>query len=98
MCFPTTAFFQLLKGAYQTDGWRVSNPNLPIFLIAGADDPIIQSKRKFEDLHQFFRQRGYQRISSKLYEGMRHELLNETEREQVYQDILRFFDAHADAL
>ena len=99
--FPNNGFlnlFQLLKGAYQTDGWRVSNPNLPIFLIAGADDPIIQSKKKFEDLCQFFRQRGYQHISSKLYEGMRHELLNETEREQVYQDILRFFDAHADAL
>ena len=90
--------FQLLKGAYQPHGWRVTNPDLPIFLIAGAEDPVIQTKQKFEDLHRFLGQRGYRHLSAKLYESMRHELLNETGREQVYQDVLRFFDGRAGTL
>ena len=33
---------------------------------------------------------GYRDVSAKLYEGMRHEILNEKKKEQVYKDILRY--------
>jgi len=32
-------------------------------------------------------------VSLKLYPGARHEVLNETNREEVYSDILRFINA-----
>ena len=38
------------------------------------------------------KQIGYSHVASKLYPGMRHELLNETRRAEVWDDILRFCD------
>ena len=39
------------------------------------------------------RQVGYQNVSSRLFPGMRHEILNETEKSLVYQDVLETLDA-----
>ena len=33
------------------------------------------------------RRAGYRDVKGKLYRGMRHEILNEKNREQVYRDI-----------
>ncbi len=82
--------FGLMKEAYMPRGWALKNPDLPILLLAGAEDPVIQSKRKFAHLKSFLRSLGYRSVRSRLYEGMRHELLNEKNRKQVYQDLLRF--------
>ena len=34
------------------------------------------------------RMAGYRNVKGKLYPGMRHEILNEIEKERVYRDIL----------
>ena len=64
---------------------------LPIFLIAGEDDPVIQSKQKFNELERFLIDVGYKNIKSKLYKDKRHELLNETNKEIIYKDVLDFY-------
>ena len=33
---------------------------------------------------------GYNKVSGKLYEGMRHEIHNELDRQTVYNDLLAF--------
>ncbi|WP_199797338.1 serine aminopeptidase domain-containing protein [Finegoldia magna] len=63
---------------------------LPIFLIAGEDDPVIQGNEKFKGLERFLKSLGYKNIKSKLYKGMRHEILNERNKETIYQDVLEF--------
>ena len=63
---------------------------MPIFLIAGEDDPVIQGNEKFKDLEGFLKSLGYKNIKSKLYKGMRHEILNERDKETIYQDVLEF--------
>lgn len=82
--------FQMLKRAYEKKDWKVQHPALPILLIAGENDPVIQNKKKFYETEQFLREVGYTFISSKLYSGKRHELLNEKNKIEVYQDILNF--------
>ncbi|WP_193434026.1 serine aminopeptidase domain-containing protein, partial [Streptococcus suis] len=62
----------------------------PIFLIAGEDDPVIQGNEKFKGLEGFLKSLGYKNIKSKLYKGMRHEILNERDKETIYQDVLEF--------
>ena len=64
---------------------------MPIFLIAGADDAVIQGRQKFNELEEFLKEVGYSNIKSKLYQGKRHELLNEIDKETVYNDVLDFF-------
>lgn len=91
--FTTNGFinlFQLQKGAYQISNWDIKNKDLPIFIIAGKDDPVIQNENKFNNLIKFLKNVGYSKIESKLYEGKRHELLNEQNSEKIYKDILSF--------
>lgn len=82
--------FKLLKTAYEHRNWQPKNKNLSIFLIAGEDDPVIQGKEKFKGLERFLNSLGYNNIKSKLYKGMRHEILNEKDKEIIYEDVLNF--------
>lgn len=78
----------LLKSVYDKRGWRLASPELPILFIAGSDDPIIMNEKSWQKSVQFMRKIGYRRVDCKLYRGMRHELLNETDNRQVYRDVL----------
>ena len=40
----------------------------------------------------FLRARGYREVTSKVYPKMRHEILNETGREDVWRDLLGLFE------
>ena len=79
-----------MRQAFRKNDYQVKNKDLDIFLIAGADDPVIQSEKKFRELEQFLKDVGYKNIKSKLYKDLRHEILNEEERDEVYSDILNF--------
>lgn len=82
--------FGLVQRAYSKKGWKMENPEVPIFFIAGADDPCIISHEDFAKAVNFMRQRGYQHVTSKLYPGMRHEILNEKGKQEVWHDIMDF--------
>lgn len=80
--------FKLINRAYSKKGWTTQNPTLPILFIAGADDPCIISQKDFYKSVQFLRDRGYANVNSQLYPHMRHEILNEIGKEQVWRDII----------
>ncbi len=84
--------FRMLQQAYDSRGWQLAYEDMPILLIAGAEDPIIQSPAHLEQTAQFLRSVGYTAVSTKLFDGMRHELLLEPERDKVYQTILEFLE------
>lgn len=84
--------FKLLKRTYQKKGYRVKNPNLPVHFVAGGDDPVIGNELKWFQGVESLRGIGYTNVSGKLYEGMRHEILNEIGKEEVYQDLLSFIE------
>lgn len=93
--FTTNGFlnlFYLMKNAYSKDNWQVKNKELNILVIAGKEDPVIQNENKFNELITFLKEVGYSHIQSKLYPNKRHELLNETEPEEIYHDILNFIE------
>lgn len=81
--------FELMQRAYNKHGWTVNNPGLPILFIAGADDPCIIDEKHFYKAVNFLRQRGYRDVTSKLYPGMRHEILNEVGKLEVWQDVVK---------
>ena len=84
--------FRLLANAYADERFQTQNPTLPIRFIAGSDDPIIVSEAAFLKAQETLRRVGYENVSGKLYHGLRHELLNEDEREQVLSDVCEFFE------
>ena len=91
--FSANAFyclFSLMQNVYSKKTWNVKNRSLPILFIAGKDDPCIISEKKFMKAVNFMRTVGFNNVKSILFENMRHEILNETEKEKVYQTVLDF--------
>lgn len=93
--FTTNGFinlYKLMRQAFRKNDYQVKNKNLDILLIAGSDDPVIQNEKKFIELKEFLKDIGYKNIKSKLYKNLRHEILNEKEKSEVYNDVLNFIN------
>lgn len=85
--------FKLVINTYSNKEWEKQNLDLPIFFIAGDEDPVIGGIQKWINAYEFLEKDiGYKNISHKLYKGKRHELLNEDIKEKVYYDILDWIE------
>lgn len=82
--------FELMEDTYSLKGWRCSKPDLPVLFIGGADDPCIGGVRKFRQELECLRLAGYRNVKGKLYPGLRHEILNENCRYDIYMDIGKY--------
>lgn len=67
---------------------ELADKSLPILLISGDRDPVGEFGKGVLKLGYLLKAEGYQNVRVRLYEGARHEILNETNKEEVYQDIL----------
>jgi len=74
--------------------YKKVKPELPIMFFAGKDDPCTGGEEGLKSSEETLRKAGYTDIDCKVYEGMRHEILNETGKAAVYSDILNWLDAH----
>jgi alpha-beta hydrolase superfamily lysophospholipase len=66
--------------------------DVPILIVSGSDDPLAQGGPAVEALAEQYRAAGLTDVQAKLYPAARHELLNETNRDEVTADIIAFFD------
>jgi alpha-beta hydrolase superfamily lysophospholipase len=67
---------------------------LPILIVSGAMDPVGAFGAAVRQLAARYEVAGVQDLTVKLYEGARHELLNETNRDEVEGDIIAWLNAH----
>ncbi len=93
--FPFTAdgyqaLLDLMGRTYAGKGWACRNPDLPILFISGGDDPCMGNVRKFKQALDHLRMQGYRRVRGRIYPGLRHELLNEYEKEKIYRNCYCF--------
>jgi alpha-beta hydrolase superfamily lysophospholipase len=80
----------MMDQTYKAGPWKAENPHMPVLFLAGADDPCIISETKFNQAVNRMRQAGYSNVKSRLYPGMRHEILNEIDKITVWNDLLDF--------
>lgn len=74
--------------------WYTSIPKeLPFLLISGAMDPVGGFSQGILEVEKKLRRQGLTRLETKLYPDMRHEILNEVGKEEVYDDILHWLEA-----
>ena len=66
--------------------------DLPILIVSGDADPLAAGGAALQLVGQRYRDAGVRDVEVKLYAGARHELLNETNRDEVTDDILAFLD------
>jgi len=69
---------------------------LPMFLLSGEDDPIGDFGCGVVQVFDRLKIAGLLDVRCRMYEGARHELLNELNREEVYYDILCWMNDRAD--
>ena len=69
-------------------------PDLPLLVASGTDDPLAGGGQLVEVLAQRYRAAGLVDVTVRLYDGARHEILNETNRDQVTADVVAWLDAH----
>ena len=66
--------------------------NLPVLLVAGDADPVNRNLQGIHYLIQKWQEAGIQHIASQLYAGGRHEMLNETNRVEVTNNIIQWIE------
>lgn len=83
---------KLMIDIYNPKIYNRNNLDLPIYFIAGNDDPVIKSKKDFNEAINFLKKIGYHNIDNSLYDDMSHEILNEINNNLVYDDILNWLN------
>ncbi len=79
------------------DAWDPANESrlrkdLPVLFITGELDPVSQKASTVRLLEQRFRDHGLTDVTGLYYPGARHELLNETNRDEVQSDVLAWIE------
>lgn len=90
-------FLDLLEGSKETRDLRnisVIPKELPIYLFCGEKDPVSNMSKEVVKLHQMYKRVNIQDVSIKVYKDGRHEMLNEINREEVYDDVYNWIDSH----
>jgi alpha-beta hydrolase superfamily lysophospholipase len=67
---------------------------LPLLLVSGEEDPVGGNGAGVTAVATRYEEAGVTDVTVRLYEGARHELLNETNRAEVATDVLDWLDAH----
>ena len=94
----TTGFFcDMFAGlsfVHNAANMRRIPKTLPVHFIDGTGDPVGDYAKTVEQLCSIYKANGMEKVSIKLFEEARHELLNETNYQEVQQDVLNFIKAN----
>ena len=84
------ALFQLIRLMNEPEKYENVRKDLPILMISGADDPCTGGEKGRADSVDRLKRAGFREPEVITIDGMRHEILNEEKREEVYRMILEF--------
>ncbi|MBR3641426.1 MAG: lysophospholipase, partial [Oscillibacter sp.] len=90
-------FREMLAGIAEiTNGKNLQamDKSTPILFISGAMDPVGDCSAGVKRAYESFLRAGCTDVMLTLYDGLRHEILQEREKETVYADLLAWLTAH----
>lgn len=79
--------FELVSRLYKSDNLEKIPKELPVLFMSGADDPVGDYGKGVNKACRSLVDAGMKRVQMKLYSDDRHEILNETDRAKIYEDI-----------
>ena len=97
--FSNRLLLDMLRGYVQT--WKPDNEravpcDLPVLLFSGELDPVGRNTAAVNELAGRYRALRLTDVTVQFYPGGRHEMLNETNRDEVVNDVLAWLDARVD--
>lgn len=66
---------------------------LPVFFIAGGDDPVGDYGKGVRQAAQEFEKAGMEKVAIRIYPLCRHEIHNEINRQEVYEDVSQWIES-----
>lgn len=79
------------KASLGSKGWAQALPaGLPVYVISGSRDPVGENLAGVQRLLTAMRDAGMMRVTHAFYPEARHELVNETNRDEVTRDLVRW--------
>lgn len=89
--FTLNGFYNMFSGILEMnkqENLKNIPKELPMMFLSGEMDPVGNFGKDVSKAFDIYNDLGMKNINMKLYKGDRHEILNELDREQVYEDIL----------
>jgi alpha-beta hydrolase superfamily lysophospholipase len=88
--FSLNAYYNMFLGIKylnRDNNLKMMPHSLPILFVSGKEDPVGGYGKLVEKVYEKFREIGMEDVAIKLYEDDRHEILNELDKEIIYDDI-----------
>ena len=95
---PTNGYFLemglAMKRIWNKNSEKRISKDTPLFLVSGSDDMVSERTKNLMVLFERYKKLGIKDLSHKIYEGARHEPLNDISREEIVKDCVAWLDAH----
>lgn len=86
------ALFELISRLHSRQNLERIPDSLPVYMVSGTADPVGGYAGGVRKAYDSLKAAGLENIELKLYEGGRHELLNETNRDEIMQGIYEWLE------
>jgi alpha-beta hydrolase superfamily lysophospholipase len=90
-------FYDLVTGVdhiSKLENVKKTPKELPILFLSGEDDPVGNMTKGVIEVYDLFKKAGIKDVSYKFYTGVRHEILNDFSKEEVFRNIIEWLDDH----
>lgn len=85
--------FSLMSEIIKNDNLSKMPKELPVLLVSGEDDPVGNFGKAPKEVGEVYKATGMKDVSVKLYPNDRHEILNEIDKADVYNDIYNWLES-----
>lgn len=91
--FTIGAYYEMVKGliSIREDKWAVNVPIIPIYIFAGGADPVGDYGKGPASVYAWLHSTGHD-VTMRIYPGKRHEMIWETNKEEVRKNIYDWID------
>ncbi|WP_291650356.1 alpha/beta hydrolase [Clostridium sp.] len=94
--YPTPFYYDLINGLWDIHRdeniEKIKKLDIPIYIFAGDKDPVGYFGEGIINLYEMYKNTGLKDISYKLYKDGRHEILNEANKDEVINDVIKWLE------
>lgn len=93
--YPTKFYSSLISGLWdihKKENLKKINLDIPIYIFAGDKDPVGYFGKGILNLYRVYKGLGVKNVTYNLYNDGRHELLNEINKDEVINDIIKWLN------
>lgn len=90
-------FYDLVTGVdyiSRLENVKKTPKDLPVLFLSGENDPVGNMTKGVLEVYNLFKKAGIEDVSYKFYPGVRHEILNDISKKEVYLDIIDWMEKH----